>query len=348
MDEYQKNSAAAELGRLGGQKTAERGPDYYAKIQAKRRIRAGGRPKNPPKAEHEGTLKIGDLEIPCAVLEDGTRVLSERGVTKALGGKRGGAHWRRQKQGGAELPVFVSANNLSSFIDTDLRAALTSPNLYVPSASGAIAHGMKAETLPAVCNVWLKARDAGVLTHNQKHIAAKADILIRGLAEVGIIALVDEATGYQYIRARTALDEILDRFITKEFRKWAKRFPDDFYRELFRLWGWKYEEAIVKRTPLVGKLIKDFVCNRLAPGVRQALEAKNPTDERGRRKRKHHQWLTEDVGDPRLREHLASVIALMRAADNKDIFMTMVNRSLPRYLPAPLFQAAEKEKLVQP
>ena len=96
-----------------------------------------------------------------------SRVLSERGVTKALGGKRGDA----KNRAAPSYPYLCRQTTLPPFVDTDLRAALTSPNLYVPSASGAIAHGMKAETLPAVCNVWLKARDAGVLTHNQKHIA---------------------------------------------------------------------------------------------------------------------------------------------------------------------------------
>src|SRR2546422_79065 len=119
MDNDTKNKAAAELGKLGGEKTAERGPEYYAKIQAMRKVRAGGRPKIQ-KAEYEGCLKVG---ISCAVLEDGTRVLSAREVTKALGGKRGGSHWMR-KRGGAELPVYLSANNLRPFIDSELEMAL--------------------------------------------------------------------------------------------------------------------------------------------------------------------------------------------------------------------------------
>jgi hypothetical protein len=122
MKDENKNSTAAELGKVGGQKTAERGAKYYAKIQAMRKVRSGGRPRTL-KAEHEGLLKLG---IDCAVLDDGTRVLSERGVTKALGGKRGGAHWIR-KRGGAELPVFLSANNLRPFIDSDLEMALKEP-----------------------------------------------------------------------------------------------------------------------------------------------------------------------------------------------------------------------------
>jgi P63C domain-containing protein len=120
------------------------------------------------------------------------------------------------------------------------------------------------------------------------------------LAHTGIIALVDEATGYQYLRARQALEEILEKFIATEFRKWAKTFPDEFCREIFRLRGWEFQEATVKRTPLIGKITLDLVYDRLAPGVRQRLEEINPKNEKGYRKHKLFQRLTEDVGDPDL------------------------------------------------
>jgi hypothetical protein len=346
MADEDKNNAAAELGRLGGQKTAERGPEYYAGIQAKRQTRAGGRPKLPPKAEYTAPLKIGGMEFEAAILEDGSRIISETKFMETMGMYRSGALSVRRKDAGAPIPLFLAHKNLKAFAETHLGSVHFEMKPY-RNDRGGVGMGIPAEVLPKICEIWMDANKAGVLGRRQKVTAERAEILLRGFAHVGIIALIDEATGYQYIRARTALEEILDRFIAKEFRKWAKRFPDDFYREMFRLWGWDYQEDTVKRTPLAGKLTKDLVYNRLAPGVREELETKNPKDEKGRRRHKHHQWLTEDVGDPRLREHLASVIALMRAADNKDIFMTMVNRSLPRYLPAPLFEAAEKEKLVQ-
>ena len=99
MTDEEKNQAAADLGRLGGMKTAERGPEYYAEIQAKRKTKAGGRPKNPPAATHVGEICIGDLTIPCAVLADGRRVLSERGVGKVLGKGFGGKDWQVFDQG---------------------------------------------------------------------------------------------------------------------------------------------------------------------------------------------------------------------------------------------------------
>jgi hypothetical protein len=36
---------ASLLGRIGGQKTAERGPEYFRKIAAMRKVRSGGRPR---------------------------------------------------------------------------------------------------------------------------------------------------------------------------------------------------------------------------------------------------------------------------------------------------------------
>lgn len=342
--EKNSSSAAQELGRKGGRKTAERGPEYYAQIQAKRENRGGGRPKNPPKAEFEGELAVGAIRMSCAVLEDGTRVLSERSVTKTLGGKRGGSHWVR-KQAGAELPVFLSANNLKPFISNELELALTKPLLYFPKGGGAAANGVRAELLPAIFDVWLSARKAGKLKPSQIHIAEQAEVLIRALAGVAMVALVDEATGYQFVRARTALQEVLEKFISTEFRKWVKTFPDDFYRELFRLKHWVFKEDTVRKTPQVGKLTLDLVYDRLAPGVRQRLEEVNPKNEKGYRKHKHFQRLTEDVGDPALRAHLASVITLMKVSDDWDGFKVLMNRALPRYPTMPLFDQPEQKLL---
>ena len=293
-----------------------------------------------PRAEYYGELKVGDPPIPCAVLDDGRRVLSERGTMGALGGKRGGSHWLRRKgQGeGAGLPVFVSANNLAPFITDELRTQLSEPILYRGPHGGRPAHGIPAGALPAICNVWLKARDARALLEQQEHIAEKADILMRALAHVGITALVDEATGYQEDRNRSELQQILEAYISKELLPWTKRFPDEFYEQMFRLMGWKYNPVSVKRPGYVGKLTNEWVYEKLPPGVLEELQAKNPVDpDTGRRRRKHHQFLTEDIGNPNLERHLAAVMALQRAAPNRASFNRMFARAFPgRQLTLPI------------
>jgi hypothetical protein len=346
MDDEPKNSAATELGRLGGQKTAERGPEYYAKIQAKRQVRAGGRPKNPPKAAFEGEITIGKIKIACAVLEDGTRLLTQTDFMTALG-RTPRAMGLRDREAFEQIPPILRGKSLQPFISEELLSA--SVALKFQTLKGNLASGYRADILPQVCDVFLKAREEGELPSNQQHIAKQCEILVRGLAQLGIIALVDEATGYQYARARNALEEILEKFIATEFRKWAKTFPDDFYREMFRLRGWEFKEATVKRTPLIGKLTLDLIYDRLAPGVRQRLEEVNPKNERGYRKHKLFQRLTDDVGDPSLRAHLASVITLMKVNNDGDwdTFMKMMSRALPKYKALPLFDP-KPDKELQP
>ena len=102
--------------------------------------------------------------------------------------------------------------------------------------------GYKADLLHLVCKVFLDAKEAGVLRPNQLHIAEKCRGLLHGFATTGITALVDEATGYQDVRARHALAKILEAFIAKELRKWVKTFPADFYKEMFRLRNIPYHD----------------------------------------------------------------------------------------------------------
>lgn len=215
-----------------------------------------------------GTLIIGEMEFLCAVLEDETRVISERGITKALGGKRGGAHWRRKKAEtiGANLPVFLSANNLTDYISDELRVALTSP-IFFTTESNSVANGIKADLIPDICEVWLNAKDGKSLLSSQEHIYAKAKILHRALAHTGIIALVDEATGYQEIRDKRALQTILEKYIAKEYLDWTKTFPDEFYKEMFRLKGWSINPIFIKRPSVIGTYTRDIVYDRLAPGL---------------------------------------------------------------------------------
>src|SRR5262249_25955698 len=141
-------------------------------------------------AIRSGKLKIGDVVIPCAVLPDRTRVLSERAITKAFGGKRGGSHWRRMKENpdGANLPVFLSAKNISPCITNDLLEGLGRRRVYKPREGGGASHGIEASLLPKICNVLLRVRDAKESHPSQDPIIAQADIIMRGLAEIGIIA----------------------------------------------------------------------------------------------------------------------------------------------------------------
>lgn len=264
-------------------------------------------------------LRIGDIEIPCYVLEDETRVLVQRGMAAGMGM----SHTRGQR-----LTSFVASKTLAPFIPNDLRVVIESPVKFM--SPGGVAHGYPATILTDLCDAVLSARDAGALQKQQAHIAVQCEILVRGLARVGIVALVDETTGYQDIRARNALADILEKFIAKELQSWTKTFPDEFYQEMFRLRDWPWQPWTVKRPSVIGRYTNDLVYERIAPGVLSDLRSKNPTLPQGHRKDHHHQWFTPDFGHPKLKEHLASVIALMRASSGWDQFIRNMNRALPK------------------
>jgi hypothetical protein len=279
-----------------------------------------------PKATHIGDLSIGDLNIKCAVLEDGIRVLTRATFVKAIG-RTGKAKGGRDYDDEFRTPVFLTAKNLRPFIPSGI-SENSSPIIFRLKGQRCI--GYKAELLPQVCGVFLDAERAGVLTPNQLLIAEKCNILLRGFATVGIIALVDEVTGYQEVRDRQALERILERYIRGELGKWAKTFPDEFYREMFRLRGWQYSPLSVKRPQYIGHLTNDIVYARLAPGVLDELRKREPKDDSGRRKHKFFQWLTDDVGNPRLREHLVATLALMRVSNKWEDFSRMLQRAFPK------------------
>jgi hypothetical protein len=193
-----------------------------------------------------------------------------------------------------------------------------------------IGEGFSAEILPLVCETYLAARDADELTAPQLVVAKQCEILARGLARVGVIALVDEATGYQEVRDRLALQAILDAYLRKELAAWAKRFPDEFYRQIFRLRNWQWKGMKVNRPQVVANYTKDFVYSRLAPGILEELEERMPKDDKGRKRGAYTQLFTEDVGHPALAQHLHAVTALMTASRNWDDFKRMINIALPK------------------
>lgn len=280
------------------------------------------------KAICDGTIDIGDMSIQCAVLENNVRVLSERSISKIFGGKGGGAHWKRKKfdDGAANLPAYFSAKNLRNYINNKIQV----PPIEYINLSGRTSTGISAELLPEYCKVLLEARDDNKLHWKQIHLAHAADILMRALATVGIIALVDEATGFQDKRTRDALNQLLEKFIAKELQKWTKTFPDEFYQNMFELNGWQYNPSSVKRPGIIGKYTNDLVYERLAPGVLTALQERNPKDLKGRRKYKHFQYLTPEEGMQELKQHLWALIGLMRVATSWRKLKEMVERAFPK------------------
>lgn len=282
------------------------------------------------RATHSGELLLGNVLIPCAVLEDGTRVITQRGMFVALGMNKNPT--KGQSSSIDNRPAFLSANNLTRFISEELTRSWTPVPFRLPKGSGGykgnIAFGYQAKILPLVCHVFADAKEAGALTKGQSHIAAAAKIIDRGFSIIGIVALVDEATGYQEVRDRQALQEILRQYISGALFEWTKTFPLEFYKEIFRLKGWEWNAG--KMPGVVGKYTNDVVYSRLAPNILDELKKINPPSDAGYRKHKHHQYLTRDVGHPALSRRLYELIGMARASEAWEGFYKAVQRNYPK------------------
>ncbi len=280
-----------------------------------------------PTATHKGELKIGDLVIPCFVLDDGRRVISGRGMTAAIGMKGRGQGIARIA--GHRMLEGLQNNNLVMAIQDPIKFAGGSPKVGVPS------DGFEATVLQYLCEAILQARDANILkTDQEKRYGQFADLLIRAFARVGIIALVDEATGYQGIRPKDALQSYLELIVRKELAAWARKFPAEFYENIYKLKGWTWPGMQKNRFSVVAHYTRDLVYQRIAPGLLEELERKSPRNEKGNRPNKLHQYLPEDVGNPMLAQHLHSLVMFQRLAIANGYgwnrFLKMVDKVLPK------------------
>lgn len=264
-----------------------------------------------PKATHLGVIKLSGIEIPCAVLDDRTRVLSERGVAKALGKIR----------------------DLEPFISPEINKRLLNPICY-NAKRGTSVRGIPAALLPEICQIWLSAREKGSLTERQLETAEKAEILMQGFAPAGIVALVDEATGYEEVRLKDALQAYLETTIAKELAVWAKKIPDEFYENIYKLKGWPWPGMKKSRFGVVAGYTRDLVYERITPWLLKELEKKSPKDETWNEPNRRHHWRIEDVGNPMLAQHLHSLIMFQKLALLNNYgwkrFVNMVNKVLPK------------------
>lgn len=289
-----------------------------------RRAKAHG---DLPKVTHGDLghpLTIGDIEIPCFVLSDGLRVLTQRGLQTGIGMSEGGG----SKSGEQRLAVFFDGLAAKGIDVKDLPARIRNPTRFILPGGG-VAYGFDALMLGDICEVVLTARRTkGALQKQQGDIAVRCEILAGGFMRVGIIALVDEATGYQYERPRRDLEEQLKKFLSESLRRWVRTFPSDYFKHLCRLRGVELRPDM--RLPqYFGGLTNNLVYRRIAPGL--LIRLKERRAERGNNSDKLTQWLSSDVGVPELLMHLGSVTTVMKQHTDYEEFERALEKVAPIY-----------------
>lgn len=284
-------------------------------------------------------LRLGDIEIPCYVLNNGTRVFSGRGLQKAIGFRSQSGQWMKSFCNTIGLSPYLNAGTLS------ISGRLANPIKFKRNNAGGSqseTYGYEATLLIDICSEIIDANRAG--DFNDVTIIRNADIIIRSVAKVGIIALVDEATGYnkEKNRAKDELQRFLAEFINQEASTWVKTFDDTFFEDIYRMRNWTWAKATAKPS-FVGKIINDIVYERIAPLVLEELKNRNPKNDHGNRRYRFHQFLTSDVGKPALKQHLAILHSFAVASDyNWGRFMYLLDKSHPKkYQQLALFEDIE-------
>ena len=289
-----------------------------------------------PIARWRGMLNIVGLDVPCYVLSDGQKIIGRTSATELLTGIKGG--------GGLEKYLAVKA--LEPFINNDLVLERFVPFrlLEVEGLEKAV-KGLPADLMIEVCQGFVAAMQSSFdpkstypkLTDRQIQMAIKASAFLSACAKVGLEALIDEATGYQYERAEDALQVKLRAFIADELRGWERTFPNELWVEFGRLTGWKGN--LHSRPKWWGKLVIEMIYDTLDPDVAEYLKNNKPPP--GVR---WHQQLTENIGVRALVSRCYEIIGMakdcvdMRQLRDKvarHYGRTVVQFSLSLPLPAP-------------
>lgn len=244
-------------------------------------------------AKYPGELTLGPATVDCYVLSNGARVISMRSAVLAIA-----------KVDSGNLGEYIGVEALKPFIDKEKVLGETL-SFAIPGTQFK-GSGLTAETFLEVCQGYVAAFTAGALkTDRQKENAMLCAVLLASCAKVGLLALIDEATGYQFEREDDALRVKLKAFIADELRAWEKTFPDELWEVFGRLTGWK--GALHSRPKWWGKLVIELIYETLDPDVAAYLKANKPPAGTH-----WHRQLTENYGARQLVSRCFEIVGMSK------------------------------------
>jgi hypothetical protein len=284
-----------------------------------------------PEAKHKGFLNIMEMDLPCYVLDNGQRVIGRVAATELL----------TEIKGGGSFEKTIAVQSLKPFINTDLvLERLVEFRLPEVEGTGNQVKGLPADVYIDICRGFVSALELNVqldswasrraesrmplaslqpelpegfvrMTDRQKEMAVQASLFLSACAKVGLDALIDEATGYQYERAEDALQVKLRAYLEEEMRAWERTFPDELWEQFGRLTNWK--GSVSQRPKYWGKLVMELIYDYLDKDVADWLRQNAPAPRKGQN---YHQWLSAQFGLQKLIEHIWKVIGVASTCEN--------------------------------
>lgn len=227
-----------------------------------------------PRISHPGVLKFGAMEVECAVLDDGRRGLLGKHFAKALGYAE-------------KTPSDRFSRFLIEFAPNYMNGKEKAGSPVSNPGRGGRAQFIEAEAVVEAIDNVIEAAVEGRTRKWQSRQVAACLAIRRGLGVVGLVSLIDEATGYQYSRAPDALQDLIGRLIRKHVADWERRFEPEYYRALAKLTNTRYMGGGPKPA-IWGWITLHYVYEEVFPTeVLAELQARKGESE------KLHQWLTD-------------------------------------------------------
>jgi hypothetical protein len=267
-----------------------------------------------PKATHKGNFKDEfGIDVDCYVLNDANKsaVISQRGMGEALGFRKGdGSAFRR----------FTKGSKFASFAGVELIEKLENPLIFQGQPAGPNIppqriYGFDVTILIDICKAVIAAETAGVLSpERHKKIIRQAHVILTASAKAGIRGLVYALSGYE--PSKEEVIEAFKMYVREEAREYEREFPEQLYREWYRLYQlpeleknkrpWKFKHLTINQVyyPLAKSNGKIFTL------------AKHNRDSSGKMHQKIHQFLA-DVGVKALRQHLGQLLGIAQVSPHQ-------------------------------
>lgn len=276
-----------------------------------------------PRATHEAVLLLGDTKLSVAVLADNSRVVMREDLFGAMGrtGHASDGAEDADEDTLQHLPNWLAAKNLKPFISAEFLRSSRRVKFWTAGPNRRLAIGYRAEFVVQLFNLYvtLAMEGANVRPH-QREIAKRCNKMIVAWGIKGLESAIDDVTGYAHDRFAQAQRLVLEAFIAPEARSWELTFIDRYYREAYRLHGWRWQPGLRRHPGCLAGFTMRYVYGLLPEVVLRDLYLRNPKNSKGRRRFRFHQLLSKDIGHPQLRIAIEGVMSVMACSNNMDDF----------------------------
>jgi hypothetical protein len=298
-------------------------PEQRQEIARKGALARWSQDGSIPEAIREGILPLGEIDLECYVLKDRRRVFHKKGMAQSLGMK---------SEGGNVFLRAMNSKGLGSIIPQKVWDALNNPIIF-KTLRGDQAHGYEGWVLIEICDSIWEAGRQNKLGPRQGDLAKQAEIILRSAAKVGIVALIDEATGFIKDKWKEEYRELFREYIRNEYRKWEPEFPNQLFDMIYSIYKLPRKHKN-KHPQFFGRFIRKYIYTPLLNSkgaILEMLEEKNPVVYvGGGRRYKLFQFLEDEVGMPALRAHIWQIVGIGNAARTKEGFERGFNKAFPQ------------------